>query len=64
MTLHPKPKASTPESNRNSTRKPTRREPRPLTLGDLLGAQVRGVQAQRARRAELDDMGFKPLGAA
>ncbi len=42
--------------------KPTRRPATALTLGDLLGAQIRGVQAQRARRAELDDMGFRPVG--
>ena len=58
MTLH-KPKPSVPRKF-----KPRRQPPRGITLGDVLGAQIRQVQTDRARRAELDDMGFKPLGGA
>lgn len=34
---------------------------RPATLGDVLGEALRAEQARKARRAELDAAGFKPL---
>lgn len=56
MTLHPpRPARKTPAP---------RREPAPLTLGLLLGDQIRAVQSERTRRAELEDMGFRPLKGA
>ncbi len=58
MTLH-KPKRSEPRKFR-----PRRQLPRELTIGDVLGAQLRQAQAERARRAELDDAGFKPIAGA
>lgn len=32
---------------------------KPLTLGDLFGEQIARERAEKARRAELDAMGFK-----
>lgn len=58
MTLH-QPNPAAPRKP-----KPPRRDPRPITLGDVLGEQIRQVQAERARRAELDAAGFKPLTGA
>jgi hypothetical protein len=33
-----------------------------MTLGHILGEQVRAVQNDRKRQAELEAMGFKPIG--
>lgn len=41
--------------------KATRPPPKPMTLGDVFGADIKRVQDQRARRAQLNDMGFVPL---
>lgn len=38
-----------------------RRDPAPLKIGDVLGEQIKKVQDERARRKELEAMGFKPL---
>lgn len=44
-------------------RKKPRGEPRPLTLGDIFGEAIKKDRAEKARRAELEAMGFKPLSA-
>ena len=61
MTLHPPKRPA----------RPPRREPMPLTLGHVLGEQVRAdrgekaaAEATRKRRAELDDQGFTPIKGA
>lgn len=41
-----------------------RRNAPPLTLGDVLGAEIKADRAAKERRAELDAMGFKPLNSA
>lgn len=42
-------------------RKKSRGEPPPLTFGDLFGEAIKKDREEKARRAELDAMGFKPL---
>jgi hypothetical protein len=67
VTLHPpKAKWTAPVIREERRAKPARapREATNWTLGSLLGAAVRADQAAKARRAELNDMGFKPLGGA
>ncbi len=61
MTLHPpkKHETRTPESYRRSTRIAP-----PLTIGHILRADWEKKKAERARRAELAEMGFKPLEGA
>lgn len=39
-----------------------RRPPAPLTLGDVIGQQVRDELERKRRAAELADMGFRPVG--
>ncbi len=58
MTLHPK------MPRKPWAKKPPRRPTPPLTIGHVLGAAWEAKKATDKRRAELDDMGFKPLGGA
>ena len=44
--------------------RPPRRAPRSLTFGDVLGEAVAQDRAEKARRKELEVMGFKPLKGA
>lgn len=65
MTLHPqKAKWTAPVIRQEPRARRAPREATNWTLGSLLGAAVRADQAAKARRAELNDMGFKPLGGA
>ncbi len=41
-----------------------RRPPLPMTIGDILGEAIEKDRAEKARRAELDSMGFRPLKGA
>lgn len=46
-----------------AAREERRRATSHLTIGDVLGQEVRAEQASQARRAELDDLGFTPINA-
>jgi hypothetical protein len=58
VTLHPPAKKKAPARRP----RPTYRNAAPMTLGHILGEQVRAVQNDRKRQAELEAMGFKPIG--
>jgi hypothetical protein len=67
MTLHPpKPKWTTPVLRQEPRAKPARapREATSWTLGSVFGDAIRKTRADQQRRAELNDMGFRPLGGA
>lgn len=63
MTLHPPKLKKKP--------RPERRPPAPLTIGHVLGEQLRAkrdeearAKADKERRAELDAQGFTPIKSA
>lgn len=61
MTLHPpKPRWKTPTMTERAPRRPPH-EPKPWTFGTIFGEAIRKAQADKARRAELNEMGFRPL---
>jgi hypothetical protein len=41
-----------------------RREPPRLTLGDVFGEAIAKDRAEKERRRELEDMGFRPIKGA
>lgn len=58
MTLHPR-KTKPTDLGKKLDGRP--RAGAPFTLGHILGDAVRGAQAAKARRAELDAAGFRAV---